>query len=272
MTTLNINIAAILLSRNAKENSPIDLSMLYLLLALVSFFLVVLLFVFLRRRVVQLFRLWYILLVHGQYSFEFLCFFKDNNLRSPINGCIKDEISQHLLVFFRRIKNSVDFSTETPIDYGDVPFMTTTKSLFKIKGKPDCMKVGIFGDTRFIVAGYNETLQGLKIKSFYFLVSGKFVMGEFMFADLHNVKPENLITTLSKKYLKNIPVANDVFYIMDAQGNQLNYEHNGFAISIKYLYCGDQQTNELLGRLASGENLVGNNQVSQGHDELLDRF
>jgi hypothetical protein len=272
LTIINSNISAILLARSAKDSASLDPGTMYLVMAVVSLFLFVLILVFLRKRVVILVRLWYFSLVYGRYSYEFLNFFKENNLRSPINGCVKDEITLHLLVFFKKIKDSQEFHTNTAIDFGEIPYMTTSKKLFKIKGKPDCMKVVTANDTRFIVAGYHETLQGLKMKSLYFFVDGFFVMGEFLFSELIRVNPANLVKTLSVKYLSDATVESDVFYIRDTNGNQLNYEHNGFSISIKYLFMGDGKTNEKLsGLLNSGE--FSENSVSlHGNEELLDRF
>ena len=267
------NISAILLARSPIEGSAFDPAVFILVLSLVSIFFLVLIFVFLRNRVVQLVRLWYISLVYGRYSYEFLTFFKEKNIRSPYNGCIKDEITMHLLVFYRKIKNSQEFQTNTSIDYGQIPFMTSYKNLFKIKGKPDCIKVAILNDIKFMVMGYNETLQGLKMKSMYFFLNDHFVMGEFLFSDLLRLKPVKLVETLSSKYLNGKSIEKDVFYITDTKGNQLNYEHNGFSISIKYLFMGDNTTNVILsGLFAIGGNQPENYLNMLRNEELLDRF
>jgi hypothetical protein len=265
-------ISSILLAGSLKSGSSMDPGMMYLVMVVISLFIFVILFIFLRKRVVLLVRLWYVTLLYGRYSHEFLTFFKENNLRSPINGCIKDEITLHLLVFYRKVKNAQEFLTNTNIDFGQVPFMSTTKALFNIKGKPDCMKVVTVNDSRFMVAGYNETLQGLRMKSLYFFVNGAFVMGEFSFSELMRLNPANMIKTLSSKYLNGTPVDNDVFYIRDTKGNQLNYEHNGFTVSIKYLYMSDDKTNKVLSSLSTIGELTEYDPIVPGNDELLNRF
>ena len=179
----------------------------------------------------------------------------------------------HLLVFYRKIKNSQEFQTNTSIDYGQIPFMTSNKNLFKIKGKPDCIKVAVLNDIKFMVMGYNETLQGLKMKSMYFFLNDHFVMGEFLFSDLMRLKPVKLVATLSSKYLNGKSIEKDVFYITDTKGNKLNYEHNGFSISIKYLFMGDNTTNVILsGLFAIGGNQPENYLNMLRNEELLDRF
>ena len=273
MTNLNLNITAILLARVAKDSNPFDLSMIYLVLAMCSLFFLVLIFIFLRNRAVQLVRLWYITLRYGRYSHEFLTFFKDNNLRSPFNGCIKDEISMHPLVFYRRINDSQEFRTNTAIDYGPIPYMTNYREILKKKGTPNCMKVSTVIENRFMVIGYNESLQGLKMKSMYFFLNDRFIMGEFLFSDLMRAKPSKLAGTLFSKYLNSIQAEKDVFYITDVKGNQLNYENNGFSVSIKYLFNGDSESNSILETLATtGIYPVDDEQFISTNEELLDRF
>jgi len=273
LTILTSNISAILLAGSAKDNFLFDPNIFTLVLSVVSIFLFALLFVFLRKRVVQTIRERYIAMVYGRYSFEFLTFFKENNIRSPYNGCIKDEITMHLMVFFRKIKNSQEFQTNTTIDYGQIPFMTNSKNLFKIKGKPDCMKVAAFNDLKFMVIGYGETLQGLRMKSMFFFLNDRFIMGEFLFSDLLRLKPANMAGTLSSKYLNGASIEKEVFYITDSTGNMLNYENNGFSISIKYLFNGDDTTNKILTELFFAGTTQSEIYVNAfRNEELLDRF
>jgi hypothetical protein len=241
--------------------------------ALIALFLLVLVILFSGNWLFRLIRLRYISLIYGKFSHEFLNFFKDNNLLSPYNSCIKDEITSHFLVFYRRIKNSQEFQTITPIDYGEIPFMAGCKYLFKRKGNPDCINVTTFNGVKFMVVGYNETLQGVKMKSLYFFLKDHFILGELFFSDLLRVKPENLLETFSSKYLNEIPVKEEVFYITDTKGNQLNYEHNGFSISVKYIFKGDDKVNTILSDLFSaGDNLAENNLKVLINKELLDRL
>ena len=242
-------------------------------MAIISFALLVIVFIFFWKRIVHFMRIWYISLVYGRYSYEFLSFFKENSIRSPYNGCVKDEITMHFVVFYRKIKNAKEFQTNTAIDYGKIPFMTSCKKLLKIKGAPDCMKVAALNDIKFVVMGYNETLQGLKMKSMYFFLNDHFVMGEFMFINHLRSKPANLAGILSSKYLDGNPIENDVFYITDSKGNQLNYEHNGFSISMKYLFRGDHTLNMILsGLFTAGDNQSDKYLNMLKNEELLDRF
>jgi len=268
-----VTISAILLIKEGKGPSPIELGIISLIVSLVALFLIVLALVLLKNRMFKFLKRWYILAIHGRYSFEYLTFFKENDLRSPVISCIKDEIAMHLMVFFRKLKNSVDFLTTKPIEFDKVPFMIPSQDLLKIKGSPDCMKVEKQGQNRFLVMGYHETLQGMKMRSMYFFVNDRFIMGEYLFPDISHLNPAGLARTFSVKYLDDHPVENDVFYITDTSGNQLNFENNGFTISIKYLFMGDTGMNTLMsGLFETGNQIPGKNIHKADYEEALARF
>ncbi|MEI6889175.1 MAG: hypothetical protein WCL03_07835 [Bacteroidota bacterium] len=266
-------ISFILLARTAKDSTSFDPSMLYLILALVGIFLFVLLLVFTRARLFPLIKLGYINLAYGRYSYEFLEFFKDNNLRNPHNNCIKDEISMHFISFYKPMKNSRFFQTETKIEFGDIPFLMSYKALIKIKGEPECINVTRFGDSRVKVVGFNETLQNMKIKSMFYFLEDLFVMGEYQFTDLIKTKTADLLAPISVKYMKGETVEADNFYITDPEGDKINYEDNGFSIAVRYYFRGDQTINQTLDSIFGN---VGINEETlirtMKHEELLNRF
>jgi hypothetical protein len=271
--TPNPLINSILLARTAKDSTSFDPSMLYLILALVSIFIMVILLVFLRNRMVPLFRLWYVSARYGKYSFEFLEFFKENNLRNPHNNCIKDEITLRFLTFFKPTRNAVTYKTSQLIEFGEIAFLTTYKEVMKRKGIPDCINVAKFNESRVKVIGFNEALQGMKMKSLYYFIDEKFVMGEFVFADLFRVKPEKILNTLSIKYLEGNELKADTIYLSDPKANILFYENNGFSICMRYFFSGDHQINEILASVYSigGENAENYIKTLQ-NEEMLNRF
>ncbi len=263
----------ILLARTAKDSTSFDPSMLYLILALVGLFLLVLLLVFTRARLLPLIKLGYINLVYGRFSFEFLEFFKDNNLRNPHNNCIKDEISMHFYTFYKARRDALFFTTETKIEFGDIPFLMNYKKLIKVKGEPECINVSKFGNHRVKLVGFNETLQNLKMKSMFYFLGEVFVMGEYHFMDISKVRIADIISPLSGKYLKGQTIESDNFYITDPQGDKINYENNGFSITVRYYFRGDAAVNQILDQVFSG---VGDNGQAlidtMKHEELLNRF
>lgn len=270
---LNQALLFILLARTAKDSTSFDPSMLYLILALVGLFVFVLLLVLLRNRLFPLLKLFYIRMVYGRYSYEFLEFFKENNLRNPHNNCIKDEISMHFFTFYKPKKDSVIYNTETKIEFGDIPFMTTYHEVVKKKGEPDCINVSKFGNSRVKLVGFNETLQNMSLKSMYYFIEDKFVLGEYHFHDLSKIKVPNILAPLSIKYMKGEKIESDNCFIIDAQGDKINYENNGFSVTIRYLFRGDEKINGILDSVFG--NVTGNGETlirTLKHEELLNRF
>jgi hypothetical protein len=266
-------IGFVILARTAKDSTSFDPSMLYLILALVGFFILILLLVFLRNRLFPLFRLAYVSMVYGRYSYEFLEFFKENDLRSPHNNCIKDEITMHFYCFYKRLRNAEEYETKTNIEFGQVPFLTRYKQMLKSKGSPQCVNVARFSDARVNVLGYNETAQGIKMKAIHYFIDDLFIMGEYSIPELQKVKTTAVTGALAAKYLNGIEPAKDVFYITDPIGNQINFENNGFSINIRYLFKGNKRANEILDSIFSNDVSNGNVTLNTSKtQELLNRF
>ena len=266
-------IGNIILAGTGKDGTSLDPGMLYLILALVGFFILALILISLRKRLFPMFRLAYITLVYGRYSFEFQQFFKENNLRSPHNNCIRDEITMHFYCFFKKIKNAGEFQTKKNIEFGPIPFLYRYKKMLSTKGAPQCVNVAKFKDARVNVLGYNETIQGMKMKSIYYFINDLFVMGECIVLEKQRATVSPITSTLSVKYLGGIDLSQEVFYITDPRGNMINYENNGFSITVRYLFKGDKQTNEILYSVFGDGTSNGKFfMTALRNEELLNRF
>jgi hypothetical protein len=141
------------------------------------------------------------------------------------------------------------------------------------KGIPDCINVAKFAESRVKVIGYNETLQGMKMKSLFYFIDEKFVMGEFVFSDLIKVKPAKITGILSTKYLDGTELTSDSIYITDPKTTILYYENNGFSICMRYFFAGDTQVNETLASVYSIGGDSAENYIRALHnEEMLNRF
>ncbi len=239
----------------------------------ISFILLGLVFLLWRKWIIRLLHLWFISVRYGKYSHEFCSFFKDNDMVSPYIACLKDQITSHFVIFIRKLEDSLEFQTNSPIDYEGIPFMVNTHYVIKHKGTPECVNVASLSDIKFLVMGYNEYIHGIKMKSMYFFVNDHFVMGEFLFSDLKHTSTSALIETISSKYLNGKVPEKEFFYIKDKDGNQLNFENNGFSISIKYLFRGDQTTNHILTEsYLPNDNRSERTLAQLRNEELLDRL
>jgi len=251
----------------------IDTSVLWLLLILVGTFAMLLLLFTMRKNILPVFRLWYILLFHGKFSFEFIEFFKEKNLRNPLNNCIRDEITLHFLIFFKKIRNAGEFSTGRRIEFTSFPFISAYRALLKQRGKPDCINITRFQKSRVLVVGYQEIIADIKAKALYFFIDDKFALGEYFVADITRLNPQHLLHTVAGKYLDGVVPEMDSFYITDPEGNQLNYENNGFSLSVRYISRTNEQINSLLENLFV-QNKQGNPQLRKTliQEELYGRF
>jgi len=263
----------ILLAKTGEDGTTFDPSMLYLIIALLGIFVAVLFLLLTRARIFPLIRLGFIRLRYGRYSFEFIEFFKANNIRNPHNNCIKDEISMHFYIFYKPKRDALFFQTETKIDFGKIPFLTSYKKLACSKGEPDCINIARFDHSRVKLVGFNETLQNMKIKTLFYLVEDLFVMGEYHFPDLNRIKADEILTPLTRKYLKNESVHSDNLYITDPSGNKINFENNGFSITIRYLFHGNEKLNSILDSLFGNTGGNGNAFIkTMKQEELLNRL
>jgi hypothetical protein len=192
-------------------------------------------------------RLYYIIFVHGKYSYEFLQFFSVRNLRNPHSSCISDEIRQHFISFFKEnFSESVHFQTVVPIDFEDTQFLLDFKKILRKNGKPNGINISKEEGSYIKVLGYYDQIENVKMRSLYFFHDDIFVMGEYIFASLTPKLPGEVTNTLSNKYLDGIEIKGDTYFIKDLAGNQILYKDNGFTVSIKYICTGDKHTFETL--------------------------
>ncbi|NQV01382.1 MAG: hypothetical protein HQ542_01960 [Bacteroidia bacterium] len=250
-----------------------DGGFLTLVVAIVAIFAIALFVIFLRKSTFPILNLLFIRIFRGKYSFEYLEFFKKNDLRNPLNNCIKDEITLHLSVFFKRIEGAANFKTTIPIEFKDVPFLTSYQNLVKEFGTPHCINIARFDNKRVKVVGYNEKFHQKKMKSLFYFIEDEFFMGEFVFSETHRMDPTQVKAGVSQKYLTGEALSSDTFYIECPQGNALNYHDNGFFASVKYLYQGDTRINEMLTKVFVHAHQKGQAfKQAMIQEELLNRF
>ncbi len=230
----------------AGSGGAFDGGFLTLVVAIVTIFSIALFVIFLKKNTFPILNLMIIRIFRGKYSFEYLEFFKKNDLRNPLNNCIKDEITLHISVFFKRLKGAIDYPTTVPIEFKDVPFLTSYKNLVKEFGTPNCINIARFDKQRVKVVGYQDTFHQKKMKSLFYFIEDKFFMGEFVFSETRRMDPTQVKEGISEKYLDGVKLEADTLYVEGPLGNILNYHDNGFFASVKYLYRGDSSINEIL--------------------------
>ena len=250
-----------------------DGGVITLIIALVAIFGGTLLVIFFRKQVYPAFNLMYVRIFYGKYSFEFIEFFKKHDLRNPISNCIKDEITLHFSIFFKQTKDAKQFETEIPIEFKDIQFKISYKELVKTLGTPHCINIAWFNQSRVKLVGYHEKFQEKKMRSLFYFLDNKFVMGEFVFSETRRMDPTQVKEALSEKYLNGAILDGDSFYINGPQGNTLNYHDNGFFASVKYLFRGDDHLNEIMNDVFTQAEATGMAfKKAMLQEELLNRF
>lgn len=258
----------------AESGGAFDAGFFMLIVAIVSIFILAFFLLFLRRRTFPLVYLWIIRLVHGQYSDQYLEFFKKNDLRNPLNNCIRDEITLHFSFFYRLLKDAAFFTTIIPVnEFKGVPFQIHYKQLVTQLGTPECINIARFNHHRVKVVGYIEPFQQRKMKTLFYFVEDQFIMGEYVFSETHRVDPTSAKKGLMEKYLDGKPVVSDTFYIEDPSGNMINYHDNGFFASIKYFYRSNEAIHAIISSIFPGGD-VSTQALRKAmiHEELINRF
>lgn len=210
---------------------------------LIFFFFLIIIF---WRRIWIILQIAWLSIFYGRYSFEFLDFFKTRNIRSPHNTCIKDEITVHFLVFYRKLRNFREIKTPYELTFSDTPAFSTYKEVRKLKGTPDCMNIARFPEARVVLIGYRELLQDIRVKRLYYFIHDRFIMGEIQFNESLRQDSAPLLKHIARLYLDGAPLEDATVYIIDPKGNQLLYENNGFSLSVKILFHGNPVIDNLL--------------------------
>lgn len=193
-------------------------------------------------------RIFIIRLIYGKYSWEYISFFKENNLRPDVKSCLKDHYISHFLPFSAKVSNPIVYKTKEKIVFSKMPFNTRFKDSEIKKMEPDTYSVYKAGEDLISVYGYLSTAFGKRNKEFYFFLNNHFVMGEFVFAEVQNRNIEPIFAKLFEKYrLTNIP-ERDNFYIVDDFGSKMYILNDGFSLMFTYYNPNTRENAELVER------------------------
>ncbi|MEI6821066.1 MAG: hypothetical protein WCL51_03970 [Bacteroidota bacterium] len=213
------------------------------------------------------FKDFYTSLVYGKYSLQYVDLFKKNDLRSPFIPCIKDEFIFHILMFLKKTPKAKTFTTTDNIQFGNIPFTTTYKEVFRSMGIPFCFNSMMVKNHEIKIIGYQEMLNQTKLKSVYFFINDVFVVGEYLFSDVAKIESLNISKILVKKYISESIDKIEEFYIEDSSKNMIYYRDNGFDLSVKYCNYGDSQVRKILFEL--GKHML---QKNENFDNLEDKI
>jgi hypothetical protein len=195
-------------------------------------------------------KLYYIIIVHGKYSFEFVHFFSSKDLSNPLNSCIRDDITLHFKCFFNAENlNLTDYKTNTCISFKDIRFLISSKQLIKKYHKPDCFSATKVNGKVIKVYGFYEIIEKQTIRSLYYFANDKFIMGEYILPEDSHKLIRSILSAMSSRYLQNIPIDNDQIQIIGSDLNKIICMTSGFNYLIKYFHTGDLEFESFLRNL-----------------------
>ncbi len=171
---------------------------------------------------------------YGAYSLEYVSLFKRNDLRSPYSPCIKDEFIFHIIMYLKNRSDVKTYKTKEPIQFGNLSFDKLYKEVFNTKGIPSCFNALTFNNYKINILGYSDYLQNKKIKSIYYFADSHFILGEYIFTEISFDATLDITKMILDKYSTERNEKIDEFFIEGEDGNCINFNNNGFEISIKY--------------------------------------
>lgn len=217
--------------------------------------------------------IWLIKTFYGKYSFRYVKYFKDHNMKGPFSPCLKDDFITHIVKFFDKPKNAREYKTNNNIKYSNVDFGTRYKKVKREKGNPDCFNVSkILNDVELKIIGFRENMFNTNIKSVYYFLNGVFFLGEYMFSETARERIPEVANVLCKKYTdKEAEEGVDNFFIHDPHNTSIHFEDNGFNLSIKYFNTSNPAIHDLIEKYINESKQSNVVNVSEGfRTELSD--
>lgn len=195
-------------------------------------------------------KVFFIKILKGKFSVEYVELFKNNQVRSPFSPCIKDEFVSHIIMFLQKEENVKVFKTNENIQFGNTLFSAKYDEVFKREGTPSCFNALRINDYKITIIGYHNTIQGSKIKSIYYFVNDIFILGEYSFSDTSLIESINISKLIIDKYLTESTKDLDKFYIEDSNKNAIYFRDNGFDLCVTYFNNTDKNAIDIYKNLS----------------------
>jgi len=225
-------------------------------------------------RYYRLFRLVYIKIVHGKYSYQYITLHKKLFVKSPFAYCIKDELDYRIILFLETKGKAQTLDTNEQISFGEQPFYSSMNEILSAKGELMCFNAMMHPVMRkeLRVIGFRENIFSLDMKALYYLLDNAFFMGEYVFKELNAASKDKLIDLLVKKYSLNAKPTSVPFLIKDPEDRMIMFSDTGFSVQLAYI---DLQKSTI-SSLVSGyfQNLKTTQSVNRPgiDDDLLSRL
>jgi hypothetical protein len=184
-------------------------------------------------------------LLFGKFSAKYIDVHKKYTGKSPYGYCIKDDFVNHIASFYKTNRIPV-FESNKPILFGQIPFGTTFKEVFKANPKPFCINSFRLEFFDLKMLGIRSEMYETEMKSFFYFINNKFFMGEYTFKNPNDAKLNEVAMIICKNYLEGMKMDSLNFLIQGSNDVRLRFENTGFNLSVKYLDQSNQEQNDKL--------------------------
>jgi hypothetical protein len=208
----------------------------------------------------------------GKFSAKYIEVHKKYTGKSPYGYCIKDDFVNHIASFFRKWKDVPVYRSKKDIAFGKIPFGTKFKDVYNSGNKPFCINSFRLEFFDLKVMGFRSEMYESDMKTYYFFIDNKFVMGEYTFKNPNETKLNEVAHVIRKKYLEDKIDSSFTFMIEGTNDTALRFENTGFNLSLKYLDRSNQDINDKLEQYWNVSVKKGFDPVSDFETELFDKL
>jgi hypothetical protein len=216
--------------------------------------------------------IWFYPLIHivftkvifGKFSAKYIDIHKKYTGKSPYGYCIKDDFVNHIASFYK-INNIPVFESDKPVLFGQMPFGTTFKEVFKANPKPFCINSFRLEFFDLKMLGIRSEMFETEMKSYFYFINNILFMGEYTFKSPHDDKLNEVAMIIRKKYLYGSQMDSLNFIIQGSNDVRLRFENTGFNLSVKYLDQSNQEQNDKIAQ-------YWNASVKKGFEENTSDF
>lgn len=175
-----------------------------------------------------------IAMMKSPYSFEYLNMYKRLYLKSPYQGCLREDLITRIQQLTEINPTIKKMHTDETILFEREPFGQSIQSLRKKYGNPVCFTSHKIGDPGFIitVAGFTSSGYNKHITPLYYFIDDKFFLGEYMVRHLWVADKVNKL--LSDLFKLPEVMDHDRFIIENTGNRTVHYYNTGFSIEVKF--------------------------------------
>lgn len=210
-------------------------------------------------------------LVFGKYSKEYYSKYKKTYHFPPYINPLKESFIPDNIELCGLINDDLDYKTDVNIDFHDVPFLSSFKSVLKYYGQPDEYVIDSIKGFEIVAASYKNMLQNTNNKILFYFFEDKLIEVEYLFCNVLKDKCRDIcLNFIHKKFISQYKTPDsDTVFIGDTNNNIIFAKWNGFDYSIKFLSSDGEAFRQTLIEYDKSKFSILSNKMLGVEDKLL---